>query len=155
MYNLVPLASHHDKQGFDCGNEALNRFLHQFANQHMKKGLSKTYVLTTHEQPNDILGFYTLSAFSLRDVEIKGLPNRFDIPCLLLGRLAIAESMQGKGISQYLIAHTFAIIVQTTKLVGISLVIVDVKNEGLVRFYERLGFSRLDGLRMYRSTKDL
>lgn len=45
MAVIERLASHHDRQGFDCGKFELNRFLTQFASQYDERGYGRTFVL--------------------------------------------------------------------------------------------------------------
>ena len=55
----------HDRAGFDCGVEALNRYLKTLAVQHRAKGIATSFVLIDSEKPAKVLGFYSLSAASL------------------------------------------------------------------------------------------
>lgn len=107
MLEVVPLAKHHDRVGFDCGNIELNQYLNQYANQHAKKGITKTYVLIDTNAPNVILGFYCMGAYTLDNSTraLTGFPN--EVPACLIGRLAIDKSMQGKSLANYLFAHAF------------------------------------------------
>lgn len=88
----------HDRKGFDCGVEALNRYLKQVAGQDQKRNLSKVYVFAEGES---IVGYYSLSAHSVsRENLPKGikLGGYQDIPFLLLGRLAVDKNYQGQGL---------------------------------------------------------
>ena len=42
------LAKYHNRERFDCGNEALNKFFRQTARQHIQKGISRTFVLVDY-----------------------------------------------------------------------------------------------------------
>ena len=57
-------AKRHDRTGFDCGGEPLNRYLKTLAGQHRVKGIATTFVLVESELPARILGYYSLSAAS-------------------------------------------------------------------------------------------
>ena len=52
----------HDRAGFACGVPELDEYLHRFAMQHRRKGVSNVYVLVDTMAPSVILGYYTLSA---------------------------------------------------------------------------------------------
>ena len=41
---ITPLAAHHDRAGFDCGEPALNEFLRRLARQQAERGFNRTYV---------------------------------------------------------------------------------------------------------------
>ena len=58
-------AKRHDRAGFDCGAEPLNRYLKALPAQHRIKGIATTFVLIHAEQPSRMLGYYSLSAASL------------------------------------------------------------------------------------------
>src|SRR5207247_6328335 len=57
----------HDRGGFDCGVEPLNRYLQQIARQHIAKEISKTFVLVDEHAvaPKPVLGFFTISLCQL------------------------------------------------------------------------------------------
>ncbi|MBS0612603.1 MAG: hypothetical protein JSS24_05485 [Proteobacteria bacterium] len=70
----------HDRAGFDCGVEPLNRYLKQLAAPHRGKGIATTFVLVDSDQPAKILGYYSLSVATLlfeqlTDTDRKGLPT--------------------------------------------------------------------------------
>jgi hypothetical protein len=82
MIRLEPLTGHHDRNGFDCGVEALDVWLKQTALQHQGKGISRSFVAVPADesavqswaesgypvQALSILGFYALtSAFVLTE----------------------------------------------------------------------------------------
>lgn len=155
MYEVVALGKNHDRARFDCGDDELNRYLSQYANQHAKKGISKTYVLIDDGNPNEVLGFYCMGAYALDNSGrvLAGYPN--EIPACLIGRFAINKAMQGKSLANHLFAHAFAHIAKTAKIMGLAYVVVDLKRDELAPFYQKMGFQRLSGLRMMLSTKVL
>ncbi len=152
------LLANHDCKAFDCEDEALNRFLKQYAKQQGKRNLSKTYVLIDDENPKIILGFYCLSALHVTPdiVPLDGFPKQMDIPAMLIGRLAVDKTMKGKGYSKFLIAHALLNVKRVAEIAGIALVVVDAKNEQLIPFYEKLGFVQSSsGLRLFASVSKL
>ena len=58
---VLPLNDGHDRQGFDCGDADLNRWLQQTARQHKEKGVSSTFVAVTVPSSSDVLGYYAVS----------------------------------------------------------------------------------------------
>jgi len=87
----------HDRGGFDCGVEPLNRYLQQIARQHMVKGISKTFVLVDEHAaaPKPVLGFFTISLCQVLGQQVpakwaRKLPEQ--IPAMRLGRLAVAQT---------------------------------------------------------------
>ena len=55
----------HQRDLFSCGEPSLDRYLKQQAMQHHRAGISTTHVLLSVEQPDVILGYYSLSAAQL------------------------------------------------------------------------------------------
>jgi hypothetical protein len=49
-------AKRHDRTGFACGDEPLNRYLKALAGQHRVKGIATTFVLIDSGRPSRILG---------------------------------------------------------------------------------------------------
>ena len=74
MNRFEELNRSHNRAGFDCGVKDLNEFLKNLARQNLKKGLSRTFVLTGKGFPEEIPGYYTLSVF---EVSAEKLPRKF------------------------------------------------------------------------------
>ena len=133
----------HDRKHFDCGVDALNIYLQQYANQDQKRNLNRIYVLS---ESTAIIGYYSISAHSVMrdnlpdDIQLGSYGN---IPFLLLGRLAVDKQHQGKGYGDALIIHAFKTTMEAAEKVGILGIIVDAKDEGTVAFYEGFGFRKL------------
>jgi GNAT superfamily N-acetyltransferase len=137
----------HDRQAFDCGVPALNEYLHRFAEQHRRKGISAVYALVDSAVPATILGYYTLSAAevdvqSLTEADRKRLP-RFPVPCFRMGRLACRADRQGQGLGQMLVACAVDRCLKARQQVAAYALIVDAKDITAKRFYERFGFKVL------------
>ncbi len=145
MLKVEPLDAAHDRASFDCGVEALNRFLQQTARQHISKGVSRTFVLVeeTASAPKAILGFFTLSICQVLGGNVpakwaKRLPER--IPAVRLGRLAVARNVQGKGLGKALLAESLYRTAAVADLAGGIGLFVDAKDDAAAAFYARFGF---------------
>lgn len=136
-YQFAYLAKLHDKTAFDCGNDDINAYLKQLANQHTKKGIARTHVLADGAT---ILGFYTLSNTLIdnQDGQIKGYPKQ--IPAVIIGRMGVDKRYQGQGIGKILLSHALAKTAQLAKDTGIAFVIIDAKNAKLASYYQTFGF---------------
>lgn len=137
------LQSHHDTEGFRCGDEALDNWFRRIAKQHIRKGISRTYVAVMPEEPTQVLGFYSLTVGEAETGDLppsiaKSLPRK--IPIVLLGRLGVAASEQGNGIGKILLVDAFHRTVRVASEVGISAVLVEAKNQDAASFYEHFGF---------------
>ena len=136
-------AARHDRGDFDCGVDALNLYLRQYANQDQKRSLTRVYVLSTGAT---VIGYYSLSSHSVpRDNLPHGIKmgGYGDIPFLLLGRLAVDKHYQGQGYGDALIMDAFRRTRDVAQQVGVFGMIVEAKDDMAARFYEGFGFKRL------------
>ena len=75
---------------------------------------------------------------------------------MLLARLALSESLRGRGLGAVLAADALERIVDATQTVAARLVVVDALAERVAQFYESLGFRRLPGsLLLVQKTTDI
>lgn len=144
MFKLEPLGERHDREGFDCGVEALNRYLAQVARQHEAKSVARTYVLT--DDGKTIAGFFTLTfcqvdAGTLPKALAKKLPKQ--IPAMRLGRLAVSKSRQKQGIGKMLISSALVMVERAEKIAGGIGLFVDAKDEAAAAYYAQFGFCPL------------
>ena len=130
--------------GFSCGSAALDRYLQQQARQDADKRVAAPFVLT--EPPAlRVLGYYTLSASlvdaaELPDALAKRLPRYPQLPVTLLGRLAVDESMKGKGVGQFLLMDALRRSVEAAANIAAMAVVVDAKDEAAEAFWRRFDF---------------
>ena len=59
------IARKHDRKGFDCGERALNDFLHLNARQSHERGGAKTFVAVDAGDGKTVHGYYSLSPASI------------------------------------------------------------------------------------------
>ena len=135
----------HDRTGFSCGVPALDDYLHRFAVQHSRKGVSTVHVLVDTDLPSLILGYYTLSAaqvdvLQLSDVDRKKLP-RYPVPCFRMGRLACRSDQRGQGLGKLLMGCAVDRCLQARRQVAAFALLVDAKNGQAKTFYEHYGFT--------------
>lgn len=135
------LTSAHRRDGFDCGDVALNEFLLRHSGQLQKRGFGKTYVATADDGVS-VIGFVTASAGQITTsslAEQSKLP-RYPAPILCIGRLAVDARHQGSGIGQDLLAFALRLAVDFSQQVGLYAVVVDAKHDKEKSFYVKLGF---------------
>jgi GNAT superfamily N-acetyltransferase len=156
--NVAKLTADHDQASFDCGTDALNRFIQQHALQGQRAGISQTYVATIG---TGIVGFHTLVVGEITHSEAperlaKGLP-RFPIPIIILARLAVDASWKGKGLGGALVVDAMRRILNAADIAGVRAMVVHAKDDDARRFYEHLGFIPFPGkmLTLYRLLKDI
>jgi GNAT superfamily N-acetyltransferase len=148
----------HAVEGFDCGSEALNRFLIRHALQNEQAGASRTYVAL---DDTEIAGYYTLV---VGQVEHAAAPERLKkglawhpVPIMLLARLAIATHWQGKGLGAGLLKDAMLRTLAAADIAGIRAFAVHAKDDAARAFYERFDFvaSPSDPYHLFRLLKDL
>jgi len=138
-----PIHKKHDRESFDCGEEALNEFLRRYARKSHELGGAKTFLAIDDADSKIILGFYSLSPASVehaRTPEIirRGLAGH-DVPGFRLARLAVERRLQGHGIGgQLLLAAGRRCLLASAEVGGVVLVI-DAKDEGVAGWYASYG----------------
>ncbi len=153
MLSIQPLAGRHERSAFESGSTQLDAWLRQIAQQHQKRGISKTFVAVADDAPSRILGYYALTACEILTEELpedlaKKLPRQ--VPGVRLGRLAVDRSEQGQGLGELLLVDA----IRRTKLVldhvGVHALFVDAKDKLAAGFYQKYGFRPLpsDPLRL-------
>lgn len=144
---IVPLADLHDRRAFRCGVEPLDRYLRAQAGQDQRRHIAACFVLVDPER-SKIAGYYTLSAFAvageaLPDALQKKLPRYGQIPCTLLGRLAVDREYRGRGIGEHLLVDALQRAIVHSAEVASWAVVVDAKDDAARQFYSRYGFLTL------------
>jgi len=134
---------------FDCGDEPLNNYLrrHAWANQ-QKSLIGVTYVATDEGAPRTVIGYFTFATASVSRESfpknyVRGLP-RYDLPLVLLARLAVDRRFTGKGLGHALISEAFKIALRVADDVGCRCIITDAYRNR-VDWYARYGFVALEG----------
>jgi GNAT superfamily N-acetyltransferase len=148
----------HAVEGFDCGVEALNRFLSRFALANQRANASRTYVALDN---GIVIGFHTLVVGEVAPDHAperlsKGLA-RHPVPLLVLARLAVGVNHQGRGIGAGLLKDAILRTLAAADIAGIRAMAVHAKNDRARCFYEHFGFeaSPTDPLHLYVLIKDL
>ncbi len=136
-------------ESFDCGDEPLNNYLkrHAWTNQ-QKSSIGVTYVAVDESAPRSVIGYFTLATASVpRDSfpkkYVRGLPP-YDLPLVLLARLAVDRRFSGRGLGQVLISEAFKIAHRVADDVGCRCIITDAYQDR-IHWYARYGFVPLEG----------
>lgn len=138
---IEALDAHHDRAGFRCGVTELDTYLQQRAGQDLKRKLAAVFALTADSKT--VAGFYTLSSHSVSAADLppelaKRLP-RFPLPVTLLGRMAVAQALQGAGLGEYLLLDALNRALKGSRQVASWAVVVDAK-AGARNFYLKHDF---------------
>jgi len=143
---LERIHKHHDRKSFSCGKSELDTYLRHFARQNDEHGIGCTYV-AVQSNSNTVAGYFTLSTASIEFVNLpkhlaKGIP-KYPIPCVLIGKLAVARDRQGQGIGRFLLWEALRIAFNVAQEIAIFLVVVDALDEDARQFYLHNGFEGL------------
>jgi ribosomal protein S18 acetylase RimI-like enzyme len=140
---IEPLAAHHDRRDFSCGEPALDTYLRERAAQDVRRGLARVFV-ATGETRHRIAGYYSVSAASFARAELpaelaKRLPH-YPVPAAVIGRLAVDRRHQGRRLRETLLLDAVRRALRASAAIAVYAVIVDAKNERARAFYQRYGF---------------
>ena len=135
-----PISADHILTGFDSGQTTLDNWLSARALRNERGGSSRTYVVS---EDNVAVAYYRLSAGSVAQRQMPGrirhnMPD--PIPMMLLGRLAVAKSRQGRGIARGLVRDAVLRTLKAAEVAGIRALLVRALDEEAARFYRHLGF---------------
>jgi GNAT superfamily N-acetyltransferase len=136
-------------ESFDCGDEPLNNYLRRHAwNNQQKSLIGVTYVAVEEAAPGTVLGYFTLAASStprdrLPKKFVRGLPS-YDLPMILLARLAVDQRFAGRGLGRALLAEAFRIALQVADEIGCRCIVTDAYRDK-VGWYAKYGFVPIEG----------
>jgi GNAT superfamily N-acetyltransferase len=140
-----PISKKHDREAFDCGEEALNEFLRRYARKSHERGGAKTFLAIDDADADNkaILGFYSLSPASVDydqtpEIVRRGLA-RHDVPGFRLARLAVDRRFQGKGLGGQLLLAAGRRCLLAAEEVGGVVLVIDAKNERAAGWYAGYG----------------
>ncbi|MEN3213984.1 GNAT family N-acetyltransferase [Methylorubrum populi] len=124
------------------GADPLDRYFRTQAGQDIGKRVASCFVLTESEGGAPI-GFYTLAATSIALANLsptlaKRLPRYPILPAALLGRLALNNNYQRRGLGQLLLMDAFIRTLRSE--IAIFAFVVNAKDNNAKNFYEAHGF---------------
>lgn len=154
-----PLRGKHDLDGFCCGEESLDGWLHRHSRHAEAAGSARTFVTTADGEK--VVGYYALAIGQVEpsgatERMLKGQPAKSPIPVLVVARLAVDNAHQGKGIGRSLLQDALLRCATVAETVGVRAVVAHTK-QGAAEFYDRFGFetSPSDPLHRILLMKDL
>lgn len=145
---IVPLDDGHDRAGFTCGVESLDRYFQTQAGQDVRRRANGVFILADRSDPGRVLGYYTLCATALAQGDVpeaarKHIPRYPLVSATLIGRLAVTKDRQGQRLGAILLADALRRALASAETVGSSMIVVDALDEGAAAFYAAHGFVRL------------
>lgn len=149
------LGDTHELDEFDSSAGELDRWLRRSARVAMAAGTAATYVLCRDQR---VVGYYALAMSSIGH---RGAPSRLrrgmpdPVPVVLLARLAIDRSEQGRQIGGHLLVDALGRCVRGGREFGARAVVVDAISDEAAEFYRHFDFHDLDGRRLWRRLRDV
>jgi ribosomal protein S18 acetylase RimI-like enzyme len=146
-FAIAALGQEHDRAGFSCGVEALDRYFREQVSQDIKRRATACFV-AVELATGRVAGYYTLAASGvplgdLPDSLVKRLPRYPLVPVARLGRLAVGLAYQGKKLGGALVWDAVTRAMRSD--VAVAALVVDAKDDQAAAFYRHLGFVTLDG----------
>ena len=128
MFVIEKLTQAHSVAGFECSNATLDTWLKRFAWTNQRAETAKTYVAHRGAHGGDrVVGYHALVAGSVRKHEAperigQGIPNH-PVGVIVLARLAVDRSEQGKGLGKALLFDALSRIEDAADIVGVRAVL--------------------------------
>jgi predicted GNAT family N-acyltransferase len=137
----------HNRKAFECEEQQLTDYIKKQVSQDIKKRLAVCFVAI--DSDNNVIGYYTLSSESLGreqipDKYLKKVPQNYNAPVILLGRLARNITAKGTGLGEHLLLDAlFRAFTLSEESIGAMAVVVDPMNQFAIKFYKKYGFEQL------------
>lgn len=146
-WRIEPLARHHIRTGFDCGEPELDDYLAKYARQNQDNGLARIFVAVREDAPDGVAGYYALTVGAMDKTHLppaaaKRLPG-FPLPVARLARLAVDRRTQGQGLGEDLLMDALNRCRAIADQAGVLAVLVDAKHPTARSFYSRYEFHSL------------
>ena len=136
-----PLTPAHSLEAFDCGVPSPNDWLKMHALQNQGSGASRTFVAV---EGAHVVGYFALASSAIAPT---ATPGRFrrnmpdPVPVVVLARLAMARSHQGRGLGRALFQDAGLRVIHAAEAIGIRGLLVHALSEQAKDFYLRVGLT--------------
>ncbi|MEL7029336.1 MAG: GNAT family N-acetyltransferase [Pseudomonadota bacterium] len=143
-----PITAAHKFDGFDSGRPTLDDWLKKRARRNEREGGSRTYIVCDGAS---VVAYYALATGAVTHAVAPGGVKRNmpdPVPVMLLARLAVAQSHQGRGLARALVRDAILRTLSAAEIAGIRALLTHAIDEPAAQFYAHLGFrrSRVDPL---------
>ena len=136
----------HNRKMFNSGIDELDQFLQQQARQKTVKHISKTYVACRDSAPTTIIGYHTLTGYSVTappaHKDYAAYPH--PLSAVKLARLAVDSSCQGQRLGERLLIDAIYRTVLVAQQISAIGLFVDPMTPEVIPFYEQYGFLPVD-----------
>lgn len=137
-----PLSREHDVDSSDCGKLSLNDWLQRYALMNQLSDSTRTYVVHRNQR---VVGYYSLCPASIQRESalpriLKGLAHHEELPAILIARLAVDLSEQGRQLGAALLKEALLQAISGADAIGGRVILVHAMDDSAARFYEHFGF---------------
>jgi ribosomal protein S18 acetylase RimI-like enzyme len=141
-FRFDTLGDGHDRAAFRCGDEALDGYFQTQVTQDIRRRITNCLVVV-ETTTSRVAAWYTLSAASipLADLppdEAKRLPRYPTLSAVRIGRLAVNQRFQRRGLGELMLMN--AVHRTGQDAAAVFALLVDAKNDQAAAFYQRYGF---------------
>lgn len=131
---------------FRCGNTDLDDWFVEAGLNADRSGTARVYLWV--DETEKVIGYFAVTPHVVRR---EGLPRSVArgspgvIPGFLLARLAVSESVQGKGNGGRILVEALRTTLNAIRIGGGRLIVVDAIDDKAQGFYEHFGFKAIPG----------
>lgn len=141
-FRFDALGDGHDRAPFRCGDKALDGYFQTQVTQDIRRRITNCFVVV-ETATSQVAAYYTLSAASIPLVDLppdeaKRLPRYPTLPAVRIGRLAVDQRFQRRGLGELMLMNAVHRTVQDAA--AAFALLVDAKNDQAAAFYQRYGF---------------
>ena len=142
LSRVEKLNSNHRVKSFKSGKHSLDLFLKRHAFKNQEADSSQTYVV---HRNGSVVGYYSLIVGSVDRHDCPpaiaaDMPPDYPIPVILLARLAVDRTEQGRRLGTALLKDAFYRIASAAEIVGARAVLVHAIDPQAKAFYEHFNF---------------
>lgn len=152
-----PLTAEHRLDAFDSGVVSLDDWLRRRGMQNQLSGATRTFVV---DESGRVVAYYALASSA---VALAASPGRFrrnmpdPIPVVVLARLAVARTHQGRGLGRALFQDCAKRVIHAAEAIGIRGLLVHAISDEARAFYLGLGLdpSPIEPMMLMTTVADL
>ena len=146
-FRFETLGDGHDRAAFRCGDSAFDGYFQTQVTQDIRRRIANCFVMV-ETASSRVAAYYTLSAASIPLVDLppdeaKRLPRYPTLPAVRIGRLAVDQRYQRRGLGELMLMNT---VHRTMRDAAAAFALIaDAKNDQAAAFYQRYGFRPIAG----------
>jgi GNAT superfamily N-acetyltransferase len=146
-FRVESLGAQHDRTEFRCGEGALDQYFQTQVSQDIRRRVTNCFV-AVEAVTGLVAAYYTISAASVPLTELppditKRLPRYPTVPAVLVGRLAVDEKFQARGLGAALLSDAARRTVQAAP--AAFAILVNADDDRAVAFCQHHGFRPIAG----------